>query len=83
MTMKRGERRRGFNAFRKQVRDKSMMARNVANCKSCKYLNSDDVCTNSNVTQYDLVEEENRTFCNYWQGYEYDNGRRSKDPFDW
>lgn len=81
--MKAGERRRGFNAFRKQVRDKQTTARVVANCQSCKFLNHEDECTNNNVTEYDMVHADNKTYCNYWQGFEYENGRRKKDPFDW
>jgi hypothetical protein len=73
--MKRGERKRGFNQFRKQVRDKAHMSRNVANCKSCKFFNSDEECTNPNVTEFDMVKEESRTYCTFWKGFEYDNGR--------
>lgn len=76
-------RSRGFNQFRKSVRDKQYMAKSVANCKSCKYLDGDEVCTNSNVSKFDMIEEENKTYCNFWKGYDYDNGRRKKDPFDW
>ena len=75
-------RSRGFNQFRKLVRDKPSTAKYVANCQSCKFLNANDECTNNNVTQYDIVEEEGKTFCAFWKGFEYDNGRRKKD-FDW
>lgn len=79
--MKKGERKRGFNQFRKQVRDKSTTARQVANCKSCKFFNAKEECTNSNVTSFDMVQEEHRTYCTFWKGFEYDNGRKDKDEW--
>ena len=75
-------RARGFNQFRKVVRDKAGTARAVANCKSCQYLNANDECTNPNVSKYDIVEEDNKMYCVYWRGYDYDNGRAKKDS-DW
>lgn len=76
--MKRGERKRGFNAFRKQVRDKPMKMRQVQNCLSCRFLDDNKECGNPNVTSYDMVYEEHKTYCTFWRGYEYDNGRREK-----
>lgn len=70
------KRQRGFNQFAKKVRDKSRVARSVANCKSCMYLNENDVCTNNGVTSYDMVVEETRTYCTFWKGIEYNNGRK-------
>lgn len=80
--MKKGERKRGFNSFRKTVRDKPTTSRHVANCMSCKFFNSDSECTNPNVTQYDMVVEDHKTYCSFWTGYEYNNGRTKKDD-DW
>mgnify|MGYP001232325641 CR=1 FL=1 len=80
--MKRGEVKRGFNQFSKIVRDKATVAKQVANCKSCIYFDTEENCTNSNTSQYDMVTEEHRTYCCYWKGEAYDNGRRKKD-FDW
>jgi hypothetical protein len=77
--MKRGERKRGFNSFRKQVRDKSNMGRQIANCQSCQFLNRNDECNNPNVTEYDMVREENKTYCTFFRGFDYENGRRKKD----
>lgn len=76
--MKRGERRVGFNQFRKTVRDKPALTRNVANCLSCKFLNHEGECTNSNVTLYDMVQEDHRKYCSFWSSYDYDNGRKNK-----
>jgi hypothetical protein len=77
--MKRGERKRGFNQFRKQVRDKKGTARQVANCLSCKFYTKEEECNNPNVTEFDMVYEDHRTFCTFWKGFEYDNGRRKDD----
>ena len=83
MTQNRQVRSRGFNQFRKNVRDKQYIAKSVANCKSCRYLDDEGVCGNPSVSKFDLIEEEHKTYCNFWKGFEYDNGRRKKDPFDW
>lgn len=80
--MKKGERKRGFNQFRKQVRDKQGTARVVANCQSCQFFNADEECTNGQVTKYDMVYEDSKTYCNFWQGYGYDNGRKKVES-DW
>lgn len=77
--MKTGERRRGFNAFRKTVRDNPSRARLIADCKSCRFLNHNDECTNPSVTEFDMVIEGSKVYCTFWQGYEYDNGRKKKD----
>lgn len=77
--MKRGERRRGFNQFNKTLRDNHTRAKFAANCLSCRHYNSNDECTNSGVTEFDIVREESRTYCTFWQGYEYDNGRKKKE----
>jgi hypothetical protein len=77
--MKKGERKRGFNAYRKTIRDSPNKGRLVADCKSCRHLNSNDECTNNNVTAYDMVTEGDKTYCSFWQGFEYDNGRKKKD----
>lgn len=77
--MKKGERKRGFNQFRKTVRDKPSSAKYMADCKSCKFLNQNDECTNSNVTSYDMVTTEEKTYCTFWKGFDYDNGRKQKD----
>lgn len=80
--MKKGERRRGFNAFRKQVRDKPSTTRHVANCVSCQFFNKDEECVNPNVTAYDMVYEPHKTYCSFYRGYDYDNGRQKKED-DW
>jgi hypothetical protein len=77
--MKKGERKRGFNQFRKQVRDKSGTARQVANCQSCQFLNRNDECSNPNVTEFDMVKEAHKTYCTFWRGFEYENGRKKDD----
>ncbi|AEZ50492.1 hypothetical protein F400_gp045 [Bacillus phage BCD7] len=79
--MKKGERKRGFNQFSKHLRDSPSKAKHVANCQSCVFFNDDDECENTSVTEWDLVKEENRTYCVFWQGYAYDNGRKKKDSF--
>lgn len=79
--MKKGERRRGFNQFRKQVRDKPQGMRQVANCLSCKFLDSEGECGNPNVTSYDMVYEGTKQYCSFFKTYDYDNGRKPKD--DW
>lgn len=80
--MKKGERRRGFNQFRKTIRDSSLKARLVADCKSCKFFNSKDECTNGEVTSFDMVQDGNKTYCTFWQGFDYDNGRKKQDRDD-
>jgi lipopolysaccharide biosynthesis regulator YciM len=77
--VKRGERKRGFNQFRKVVRDKNK-GRFIASCKSCKFFNSDDVCTNPSVTEWDMVTptDGGDPHCTFWMGLDYDNGRKKK-----
>lgn len=47
-------------------------AKYIARCESCRFF--DDVCTNANVTSFDVVEDEDRRFCVFWQPEEAENG---------
>lgn len=80
--MKKGERKRGFNQFNKDVRDKPSMAKAIANCESCQYLDADGECTNLTVSEYDMVRDGTKTYCSFWRGFEFNNGRKKKIT-DW
>lgn len=58
---------RGFGKVEEAA---SKLGRRNANCKSCYYLMPDDEgneeCTNSNVTSFDFVKEDDREYCTYW-----------------
>jgi hypothetical protein len=60
---------RGFKHVRKMAMEK---AKYIAQCDSCRSFyadspNEDDYCHNPNVTDYDMVYEENgRVYCGYW-----------------
>ena len=71
--MKPGERKRGFNEFRKQTEHKAKI---IASCDSCMYM--EDSCTHTGVTAYDMVEGDNRIYCLYWQAYPVNRIRRKR-----
>ncbi len=70
--MERGDIKKGFKAFRNNVKDDNRKIQSLRNCKSCKYLYKDDdvateeVCHNNSVTSYDIVEDGNTKYCTFW-----------------
>lgn len=70
--MDKGQIKRGFKPFRKQIEGNNSALRNIRECKTCKYFNKpeeekEDVCTNNAVTKYDMTyEESGKTYCTYW-----------------
>lgn len=49
-------------------------AKYIASCASCTHLGTEDICTNNNVTSFDILSVEGRTFCPFWrpeQGKDY------------
>lgn len=39
----------------------------IARCESCKHYGADNICTNKNVTSFDITDLEGRVFCSFWQ----------------
>jgi rubredoxin len=69
--MQRGQVKRGFKAFRNSVKNDRNALRRMRNCKTCKYFYPEDespeeVCHNNSVTKFDMVYDENVTYCTYW-----------------
>ena len=63
---------RGFKAFRKEVKDTQYKLKNIRDCRSCNYYYEDtggdeEYCHNNAVTSYDLVNDENKSYCSFWQ----------------
>ena len=59
---------KGFKKVRELVSERGKY---VANCNSCRmfYQGEDDAeecCHNNEVTKFDMVEEENKSFCTFW-----------------
>ena len=61
--------RSGEKAFLKILKTKRFTY--IANCNSCIYNYVDkygeEGCHNSNVTQFDIVEDEGRNYCQFWR----------------
>lgn len=57
--------KRGFKHIDKRIEAKG--ANGFASCNSCQFDDSEEGCTNSNVTSFDIIEESNRTYCPYWK----------------
>ena len=70
--MEKGTIKKGFKAFRNNVKDDNRKLQSLRNCKSCKYLYKDDdvateeVCHNNSVTSYDMVSDGNIKYCTFW-----------------
>jgi hypothetical protein len=70
--MEKGTIKKGFKAFRNNVKDDNRKLQSLRNCKSCKYLYKDDdvateeVCHNNSVTSYDMVDDGNIKYCTFW-----------------
>ena len=59
---------RGFNVSRKKAKKGIKYLRS---CFNCNYFykavgDEDEVCQNPNVSEYDLVVDNNRVYCTYW-----------------
>lgn len=61
--MKPGQIKRGFKPLAEHVDGRQKY---VADCKSCCFWNENDGCENPNYIPYDLIVEENRSYCIYW-----------------
>jgi hypothetical protein len=70
--MEKGQIKKGFKPFRKQIEGNNSALRNVRDCKTCKSFYRDEeseeeICHNSGVTKYDMTTEESgKTYCTYW-----------------
>lgn len=66
--MRQGEVKRGFKPFRQKVEKSRNAVDSIKNCKTCKYFNEDDECTNSSVTSFDMVKDPIKKveFCTFW-----------------
>lgn len=62
--MKPGEFKRGFKHFTKHIDGKEKY---IASCTSCADWDDKEGCQNPNVLAYDMIDEDNRTYCNYWR----------------
>lgn len=67
---------KGYKELRK-VQKRAKSYRNQRNCVTCRYAIEDEalniICNNNGVLPYDLVEEDNLTYCGYWLPYWYEN----------
>lgn len=64
--------KRGFKAFRDEVKGTQYKLRNIRDCKSCASFFEDtegdeEYCHDSSVTSYDMVNEDNKTYCSFWR----------------
>lgn len=70
---------RGYNKVREVVERNAMY---VKSCFNCNYLveeDGEDVCSNDNVLEYDLIVEENgRIYCHYWKPIREGDSRKGK-----
>lgn len=59
---------KGYKDSREKVKRSAKFTRSCFNCDYFYKTMSDkeEVCQNPNVTQFDLVTEENNIFCCYW-----------------
>lgn len=64
--MKKGELKRGFKAFRSNAKSNSGTLKRIRSCKSCKFYDDIELCTNNSVTKFDYIEEDNNSYCCYW-----------------
>lgn len=70
--MEKGQVKKGFKPFRKQIEGSNSALRNVRECKTCKYFSNDEeseeeICHNNSVSKYDMTTEESgKTYCTYW-----------------
>lgn len=60
---------KGYKDSREKVKRSAKFTRSCFNCDYFYKTMSDkeEVCQNPNVTQFDLVTEENNIFCCYWR----------------
>lgn len=60
---------KGYKDSREKVKRSAKFTRSCFNCDYFYKTISDkeEVCQNPNVTQFDLVTEENNIFCCYWR----------------
>lgn len=64
--------KRGFKAFRDEVKDTQYKLKNIRDCRCCSFYYEDnnedgEYCHNNSVTSYDLVTDENKNFCSFWK----------------
>lgn len=69
--MEKGTIKKGFRAFRSNLKDDNRKLKQIRHCKSCKYYYKDEdteeeVCHNNSVTSYDMVEKDNLKYCTFW-----------------
>mgnify|MGYP000086900478 CR=1 FL=1 len=60
--------KKGFKPVVKQLMKRSKY---VMSCESCKYLykgegDDEELCQNSNVTEWDMITDERAIYCTYW-----------------
>lgn len=53
----------GAKALQKQINKKRLF--NIASCDSCIYFHND--CRNPNVTEFDIIETDDKIYCNFWK----------------
>lgn len=69
--MEKGTVKKGFKAFRNNIKDDNRKLKQIRNCNTCKYLFKDpdskeEICHNNSVTSYDMVNEGNIKYCTFW-----------------
>lgn len=72
MALEKGQVKRGFKAFRSEVKSDKNALRRLRNCKTCKDLypeegEKEEVCHNNSVTKFDMVHDGTLTYCTYWK----------------
>lgn len=54
----------GFDSHLKRLSKRAHVY--IADCANCKFDVSGE-CSNTNVTNFDMVHDDERVFCSYWQ----------------
>jgi hypothetical protein len=71
MALDKGQVKRGFKAFRGQVKNDRNAMRRIRSCKTCgsnypSEESEEDTCHNNSVTSFDMVTEGDTTYCTFW-----------------
>lgn len=62
---------RGFKALHKRYNENKRKMSNIKDCQSCQSYFADneedkEYCHNNSVTEFDIIIDNNRTYCVYW-----------------
>ena len=62
----------GVKALQEQINKKRLF--HIASCYSCIYFHEED-CHNPNVTEFDMIETEDKLYCNFWKNSYWEEDR--------